>query len=355
MDSTLIADFTVRYSADSTVSCQLELDLQTSRRTVLYGPSGSGKTTVLRALAGLERPVTGRIQFGGTTWFDSTENVFVSPQRRQIGYLAQEYALFPHLSVRRNLEYGASDGDGTSIDALVNMLGLEGLLDRRPPQLSGGQRQRVALGRALATRPRLLLLDEPLSALDTPMRAPIRSELRDLLDQSALPAIIVTHDRAEALGLGDAIVVVVGGRTVESGPASDVFSRPRTLESALATGVETVLEAEVQSCENGMTTVRLADSDTLLSSRTPFDTGRSVSVLIRAEDVRLSRSDSSEEPNRLRLKVASVTGEGAVARVRLEGGVRLTALVSGGAADLLRPERGEELTAIVPPEAVHLV
>jgi molybdate transport system ATP-binding protein len=217
--------------------------------TVLYGASGSGKTTVLRCLAGLERPDEGSIRFGEETWFEARGRIFVSPQRRRIGFVPQDYALFPHLSVAHNIGYGVSHIGRTEREAQVGetirWLGLEGLERRRPAQLSGGQRQRVALARALIRRPQLLLLDEPLSALDGPTRLRLRGDLRELLKQLRIPTVLVTHDRTEAMALGDQFIVMDGGRVVQRGSVQEVFSRPTSLAVAGIVAMETVQPGQV--------------------------------------------------------------------------------------------------------------
>jgi molybdate transport system ATP-binding protein len=198
--------------------------------TVLFGPSGSGKTTVLRCLAGLERPDEGVIRFGEQIWSDAAQNFFCSRERRvdrPTGLRA-----LSALSVARNIAYGldklsAKDRTKRVADAL-DWIGLNGLHNRMPRELSGGQQQRVALARAVVRRPRLLLLDEPLAALDEPTRQRLRNELRQMLAVLAIPTVVVTHVRTEALALGDDLIVMDEGRNVQQGPTAEVFSRPAT-------------------------------------------------------------------------------------------------------------------------------
>jgi ABC-type nitrate/sulfonate/bicarbonate transport system ATPase subunit len=210
--SSLTADFERRFPRGPVIQGQLRTPLDGFSVTVLFGPSGSGETTVLRCLAGLERPDPGQIRFGAETWFDTAAGVHLPPQRRGVGYLAQDYALLPHLTVAGNIGYGLVGLDATErqrrIDEMVRLFGLTGLERRYPRQVSGGQQQRVALARALARRRRLLLLDEPLSALDVPTREQLRRELRRLLAGLRVPALLVTHDRTEALALGDFVAIL---------------------------------------------------------------------------------------------------------------------------------------------------
>ncbi|MCC7375555.1 MAG: ABC transporter ATP-binding protein [Verrucomicrobiales bacterium] len=193
--------------------------------TVLFGPSGSGKTTTLRCLAGLVRPDEGRITFDAETWFDAGTRHCLEPRHRNVGFVPQDYALFPHLTVEHNIDYGLHHLPRLErrerVAEAIAWLDLGGLERRLPRELSGGQQQRVALARAVVRRPRLLLLDEPLSALDAPTRQRIRGELRDLLHRFETPTLLVTHDREEAHVLGDDLVVFDAGRVVSRGSIVD--------------------------------------------------------------------------------------------------------------------------------------
>jgi molybdate transport system ATP-binding protein len=245
----LVADFEKRFPGGPLVQIQLRESVADFSLTILFGPSGSGKTTALRCLAGLERPDRGFIRFGGETWFDSERRILVPPQRRRIGYLFQDYALFPHLTIAQNIRYGLRRVGKTErlrrVAEIMDLLGLHGLESRYPQQVSGGQQQRVALARALVCRPRLLLLDEPLSALDVPTRGELRRQLRQWLEELRMPGILVTHDRIEALALGDQLVVLDAGKVRQRGQVHEVFSRPADLGVARIVGVDTVERATV--------------------------------------------------------------------------------------------------------------
>ena len=183
-----------------------------SRLLVLVGPSGAGKTTIIRMLAGLARPDEGRITYNGETWVDTDKNIFLPPQKRQVGYVFQEYTLFPHLTVAGNVAFAADDkGD---VPSLLKRFNIWHLKDRKPDKISGGERQRCAICQAMARRPRLLLLDEPFSALDAVTRQNLREEVRKLKRELSIPVIHVTHDIAEALYLGDDVLPMVSGRIV---------------------------------------------------------------------------------------------------------------------------------------------
>ena len=190
-----------------------------ARAVALFGPSGAGKTTVLEAIAGLRRPRRGAIRIGARTLFDAEAGVDVPCHRRRVGYVPQDLALFPHMNVRRNILYGAEAGRDEAVAQVVALLELGPLLDRGAAGLSGGERQRVALARALAAAPALLLLDEPLAALDAPLRSRILPCLERIRDDLATPMLYVSHAEAEVRALADWVVVLDAGRVVRSAPA----------------------------------------------------------------------------------------------------------------------------------------
>jgi molybdate transport system ATP-binding protein len=203
-------DFTLRQGL-FTLDMHVQLDRPV---TALFGPSGAGKTTVLDAIAGLRRPASGSISIDGRVLFDRVRSVDVPTHRRHVGYVAQEVALFPHMSVRRNVLYGRREGQRLSLQAVVGMLEIEALLDRSVPQLSGGERQRVALARALMSAPELLLLDEPLAAVDVERRRRILPYLERVRDDLRVPIVYVTHDPAEASQLANEVLVLENGQVV---------------------------------------------------------------------------------------------------------------------------------------------
>lgn len=207
----ILLEFTLRQG-------EFVLELQEQLKvgiTALFGPSGSGKTTTLDAIAGLRTPQSGRIVIGDRVLFDATSGVNLPPHRRHVGYVPQDPALFPHMNVRRNVLYGRRPGQRLSIDVVARMLEVGDLLDRRVPQLSGGERQRVALARALMSAPDVLLLDEPLAAVDVERRRRILPYLLRVRDELGVPVIYVSHDRAEVDQLSDRVVMLDGGRVVQ--------------------------------------------------------------------------------------------------------------------------------------------
>ena len=359
MERTLKFDIVRRFPRGPVVSAAAAFSLAGDLVTVLFGPSGSGKTTVLRALAGLDRPDAGSITFDNAPWFDGERGLFVAPQARGVGLLFQEYALFPHLSVRANLGYGlhrvSSAERAARVAALAERFGLADLLERRPDQLSGGQKQRVALARALAPRPRLLLLDEPLSALDAPAREALRGELRHLLEQAGVPAIVVTHDRTEALALGDRLAVLVGGTIRQVGPVHEVFTAPVDVEVARVVGTENVFLSTLVRRDDGLAVVRAGAAE--FTGVDPGGLDGEAYACIRAEEVVLEPVDphASSAQNRLAGVIASRRDEGPLSRITVECGVRLVALVTRSSAERLRLAPGMRVSAMVKAPSVRLV
>jgi molybdate transport system ATP-binding protein len=340
---------------------EVRAELDGTGITALFGPSGCGKSTTLRCLAGLERPDDGTIRLGAETWFDRAGRIFLRPQLRGIGFLFQDYALFPHLTVAGNVEFGLRGVPRAErrkrASEVLGMLRVDRLTDRYPGQLSGGEQQRVALARALVCRPRLLLLDEPLSALDARTRDELRTELRRVLELAQVPAVVVTHDRADATALADRVVVLDRGAVLQRGPSAEVFARPADLTAALIVGVETVHPGRIVRSDAGLVTVAVGGAELTAMARDGLPAG--VFVCLRGEDVILMAAgaavSATSARNRLAATVTGVTSEGPLVRVRLDGGFPLTALVTRPAADELGLAPGRPVVALFKAQAVHLI
>jgi molybdate transport system ATP-binding protein len=261
--------------------------------TALFGPSGCGKTTVLRCIAGLLR-VDGVCEIDGEVWQDQN-GAFLPTHKRPLGYVFQEASLFQHLSVRRNLLFGAprkdggAAGRGIAFDEVVELLGVERLLDRSPRNLSGGERQRVAIGRALLSQPKLLLMDEPLSALDRPTKNEILPFLERLRDRLNLPVVYITHDIAEVERLADQMVLMEKGRVIGAGPLEDLQSDP-ALPLAIARDAAVSVEAVVQANDEayGLVTLKVRGGS-LSAPAPPAPVGERRRVRVDAGDVSLTR------------------------------------------------------------------
>jgi iron(III) transport system ATP-binding protein len=250
--------------------------------TAILGPSGCGKTTLLRLIAGFERPDRGAISIAGTTVADPSGNVFVPTERRRVGMVFQQLALFPHLDVSGNIAYGlrgASRAERSArVRELLDLVDLAGMERRYPDQLSGGQAQRIALARALAPRPQVVLLDEPFSSLDVSLRAGVRTEVRDILKREGVTAILVTHDQDEALALGDRVAVMLEGRVAQLGTPEEVYRRPASPEVGAFLGDTNLLEGKVS---RGLITTEVGEAPVTASA------DGDAYALVRAEDLDL--------------------------------------------------------------------
>lgn len=354
------ANFLKRFGGGPEIRVESLQTREKATVTVLFGPSGAGKTTVLRCVAGLMQPEEGSIRFDGKTWSDASRQFFLPARERKIGFVPQEYALFPHLPVEKNIAYGLKGLKGQEsrgrVLEMIQWLGLEGLERRLPKELSGGQQQRVALARAVARRPGLLLLDEPLAALDAPTRQRVRGELRCLLKEAEIPSVLVTHDRTDALVLGDDLVVMEAGRILQHGPVHEVFSRPANVAAAGIVAVETVHPGRI--VERGdLTTVLIGEQKILaVGADLPADTG-DVYVCIRAEDVILMKGEPgrSSPRNSLSAVVRELMREGPMVRIDLDCGFTLSALLTRQACEELGLKAGERVQALVKAPNVHLI
>jgi molybdate transport system ATP-binding protein len=239
---------------------ELELSLEVGSTLALVGPSGAGKTTVLRAVAGLVRPRSGRIAVDDDIFFDDESRIDLPPERRRVGLVFQEYALFPHMTVRQNIDYARKRG----ADEYLERFRIAHLVSARPGDLSGGERQRVALARALARDPQVLLLDEPLSALDTHTKTAVRAELHDVLADLDIPVLLVTHDFDDAAALAGHVSVIVDGALRQSGTPSELVAAPADSFVASFTGAN-LLHGRAEATGNGSTRVHL-DDGTVIST-----------------------------------------------------------------------------------------
>jgi molybdate transport system ATP-binding protein len=242
-------------------SFRLELALDVGRTVALVGPSGAGKTSVLRAVAGLARPSSGRIALDGETWFDAEAGVSLRPDERRVGLVFQEYALFPHMNVRQNVAYAGKE----RADELLERFRIAPLAKARPTELSGGERQRVALARAIARDPGVLLLDEPLSALDAHTKAAVRGELQELLRELALPTLLVTHDYEDAASLADEVGVIVDGRLRQLASPQELVARPADAFVASFTGAN-LLRGNASSAGSDLTRIQLESGEVIFST-----------------------------------------------------------------------------------------
>jgi len=324
----------------------------------LAGPSGAGKTSVLRIVAGLTRPAYGRVRCGEELWLDTERGVDLPPDRRRVGLLFQEYALFPNMDALSNVAYPMADlPRAERRERAHDLLERFALSDRATASvanLSGGERQRVALARALARRPQALLLDEPLSALDTRTRARSGRELGLLLREAGVPVVIVTHDFEEAATLADRIAVIDAGRVVQTGAAAELTAKPASAFVADLTGA-VVMIGEARDRGDGLTEVALDGGG--LATSTDTATGR-VAVSVHPWEITLEPAGPAHEgsaQNRLLATITSVTPVANRVRVGLLGPQALTAEITAGAAQMLALEPGVQVVAVFKATATRLV
>jgi molybdate transport system ATP-binding protein len=322
------------------------LALDVGREAVaLVGPSGAGKTTVLRAIAGLVRPVRGSVECDGETWFDSARRVDLRPEERSVGFLFQDFALFPHLSVERNVGFGGRARAGE----LLERFGIPHLARALPRELSGGERQRVALARALAREPKTLLLDEPTAALDAHTRTAVRAELGELLRELGLPTLLVTHDFEDAAALADRVGVLVDGELRQVAAPADLVAAPAdAFVASLAGG--TLVDGVAHASRDGLTEVLLGDGARVYSTD---EASGPVSVLVYPWEVSLGLEPADDSAlNHLRGPVASLVPVGNRVRVRVG---ELTAEVTAASAERLGLAPGRPVVASFKATATRLL
>jgi molybdate transport system ATP-binding protein len=330
----------------------LALEVGAGECVALAGPSGAGKTTVLQTVAGLFRPERGLVSCGSEVWLDTAGDVFLAPERRRCGYVFQDYALFPHLSAWRNVAYGIYGGDRRKrAYAYLERFQLTARAEARPAELSGGERQRVALARALARDPAVLLLDEPLSALDPRTRAAATRELLAVLHELRIPSLLVTHDFAEAAQFGDRVGVLDEGAMVQLGPPAELSARPASAFVADFTGA-LVLTGVAAPGPDGLTVVALDGGGSIVSTDTA--TGPVGASLYPWEIVLAAGAAPSSAQNHLEAEVVSITEIGGRARVALLAGQPLVAEVTVTAVASLGLAPGARVTATWKAAATRL-
>ena len=282
--------------------------------TVLFGTSGAGKTTVLNCLAGLAKPAQGEIKLGERLLFCHSTAINVAVHRRNIGYLLQGLALFPHLTVSQNVAYGLADrGDAPhAVAEILERFRVAHLAARYPREISGGERQRVALARALVRRPNLLLLDEPMSALDVPTKQHIMDDLHQWNQGARIPIIYVTHDRAEVFSLAERVLAMEHGKIVAEGTPAEVLYAPRTAAMAQLAGFENIFTAEVVEthADLGTVTCRINGSELKIECPLTSQSGEQIKIGVRAGDILLSKQqiDGISARNRVRGELVALRG-----------------------------------------------
>jgi ABC-type Fe3+/spermidine/putrescine transport system ATPase subunit len=345
MSTVRLASITKHYGSTVAVH-EFDLDVADGEFVTLLGPSGCGKTTTLRMIAGLVEPTGGRV------FFDDQDVTFLPPRARNIGFVFQTPALFPHLSVADNVGFGLSvkgakkPAIATRVDEMLSLVGLAGYGARLPAQMSGGQQQRVALARVLATDPRVLLFDEPLSALDRNLRDTLKYSILDLQRRTGKTAIYVTHDQSEAFAISDRIVVMNSGRVEQIGTQMEIYLGPKTEFVAEFIGANNGLAGTVTGIEGAGDAARtiVSSGEFVLRTRTlaPATIGDRVVAYLRPEDVTvLQEGEAADFENVIEGTIERVIFEGPTAQLRVDvGGRQLRADVSGGRRLIFPEGRG---------------
>jgi molybdate transport system ATP-binding protein len=332
--------------------------------TIVFGPSGAGKTTLLDCIAGLTRPDAGRIAVADRVLFDSGLGIDLSPQRRKVGYVFQDLALFPHLCVEANIGYGLCSLNQNERKrrsaAILESFRIPHLRSRRPAEISGGERQRVALARALVTQPGILLLDEPLAALDAVTKSKILDDLRAWNREHGIPVVYITHSREEVFALGDKVIVLESGRSIAQGTPHQVMSAPQQETVAQLAGFENIFDATVIAIHENRGTMacRLAEGNVELE--TPLvrsQVGSALRIGIRAGDILLA----SVEPRGLSARnilpgtVVSLAQPDVIVVAKIDCGVEMEVHLTLAARDSLHVQPGREVWLVVKTHSCHLM
>jgi molybdate transport system ATP-binding protein len=332
--------------------------------SILFGVSGAGKSTLLDCLAGLVHPDAGKIVVGEDVLFDSAANIRLPPQKRCIAYVFQSLALFPHLTVQENIEYGLADiseqDRRTRVAEILQAFRVDKLRNQKPGQISGGERQRTALARSLVTAPRVLLLDEPLTGLDAELKASIVEDLRAWNAARRIPILYVTHTREEVDALGERLIVIENGRVVSHGMPMDVLDAPRRKRLAQAAGFENLLNATVLDLReaDGVMRVRLGESSSEIEVPLAHACAEDrVQVAIRAGDILLAteRPRGLSARNILEGRIVSMERRGAMMRARVDCGVMFIVHVTPGAVRALELSAAKQVWLVLKTHSCHLV
>jgi molybdate transport system ATP-binding protein len=345
-----------------TFSLDLVWTINPNEVLVLYGPSGSGKSLTLRSIAGLIRPNHGRIEVEGRVVFDSNGVTWVPPHERGIGYVPQNYALFPHLTIAQNVSYGMEYSDSLDrdqqLEKLLVGLRITELANRYPDAISGGQQQRVALARALATRPKMLLLDEPLAALDLNLRIVLREELRQILESLGIPTIMVTHDRDDVLTLGHRVLFIDNGRIIADGDPITVLHQSGVNNVTRRVGAENLFHARVvERFLTDGTMACMVDSCRFTLPLLDLPDNSMIRVGLSASDVLLAIAEPRgiSAQNVLKGVVSGITQQGQEVYVEVNCGAQVTALVTPRAGASLGLKQGLEVWVVIKAMSFFLI
>ncbi len=330
--------------------------------TVLFGHSGAGKTSILRAIAGILTPNEGRITLDERVFFDSASGALMPIRGRRVGYVFQNHLLFPHLTAEQNVLYGARSHSRQTarkrVRELFSLLGIQRTAARYPRELSGGEQQRVALARALATEPHIMLLDEPLSAVDVAMRSRLLEEISDMQSRSGIPFLYVTHNHSEAVRLGKMMYVIHEGKVMQEGSPLEIFNAPRTAPVARMVGTENVFIGRILTHrpEDGTTCIDI-NSCQLEVPYNGLPAGNQITVGIRSEDIIISREHLTQTSARNVLKgvIKHIIKDVDKAELVVFCGVDFKVSITPATIRILRLEVGSEIYLLIKARALHML
>jgi len=358
----------VRLRQDAPIPLDVELACAPGELLALVGPSGSGKSTILRAIAGLYRPLAAQVSVDGETWTDTSRGLHVAAWKRRAGLVFQNYGLFPHMTAQANVEAALGHLDaaqrGRRAVELLTLVNLHGLERRRPAELSGGQQQRVAVARALGREPKVLLLDEPFSAVDKVTRGRLYEELAAIRARLAMPIVLVTHDLDEALMLADSMCLLQRGRILQHGRPIEVVQRPATVEAARLVGQRNVFPARVveHRGDPAMTVLDWRGRRLEAGHQPEWPAGKEVAWMIPASKVVLHRRDrpsrgEAENPVAGSIARHVVLGDTTLSTIRLEGGETrpLTLQLPTYVAERNRLAAGAQVMLSLLASAIHIM
>ncbi|MBM3803688.1 MAG: molybdenum ABC transporter ATP-binding protein [Acidimicrobiia bacterium] len=358
-------DVRLQKTLESTSHAPFKLDVRFETGPgilILFGSSGAGKSVTLQSIAGLQTPDQGCIRAGGEVLFDSSRQVNLPVRQRRLGYVFQNLALFPHLNARQNVAYGLAQLDGAErgrrVDGILAKLQIAHLATRTPQTLSGGEQQRVALARALVTQPRMLLLDEPLSALDLPIKHSIVADLQRINQELRIPILYVTHDRSEALSLGERLLLLEAGRIVADGKPLDVLGQPSRETVANLTGVENLFDVSVASrnpergtltCDAGGCNLEIPYGD--------WPAGKQLRIGLRSGDILIAVAapQGLSAQNILPGRVQRIDAADYEVSVQVLCGVTFNVMLTRTAADTLSLKVGREVWLIFKAHSCHVL